>query len=257
MPGPGPQFPSGAGAVAHTYVDRLDDRCVLEGDDAHHLGRVRRLRTGETVTAADGHGRWRRYEVAGATGSRLELCATSVVVHEPRLTPGLTVACALTKGDGPEVVVQKLTELGVDTVLLVRAARSVVRWDGDRVAAALERLRRIARGAGAQSRRARLPVVDGVVTVQELAARPGLVLADPLGEPAHLLPEPAGGAWVIAVGPEGGFDDEEREVLAGAPRLAVGPHVLRAGTAAVAAAAAVAGRRTAGVAGSAGEREEW
>jgi 16S rRNA (uracil1498-N3)-methyltransferase len=244
-------------ATAHVYLDRLDDTAVVEGGDAHHLRRVRRVRAGEVLTAADGYGRWRTYDVVAATGERLDLVATTGLVHEPRLAPQLTVAFALTKGDRPEVVVQKLTELGVDRVLLVRAARSVVRWNDDRAAAALDRLRRIAREAGAQSRRARLPVVDGVIDVADLAGRAGLVLADPRGRPAAEVPWPPGGDWVVAVGPEGGFDDAELARLGAAPRLAVGPHVLRAETAAVAAAAALAGCRRPGAAGSAPERAEW
>jgi 16S rRNA (uracil1498-N3)-methyltransferase len=238
----GAQFPSSVHATAHTYLDRLDDECTVEGADAHHLSRVRRVRAGEVVTAADGYGRWRVYDVARVGGAHLTLRAVSEVAHEPRLSPALTVACALTKGDRAELVVQKLTELGVDAVLLVRAARSVVRWDDDRAAAALDRLRRVAREAGAQARRARLPTVDGVVAARDLAGRPGLVLADPRGAPASAL-DPRAGEWVVAVGPEGGFDDAELAAYAGAPRLAVGPHVLRAETAAIATAAALAGRR--------------
>jgi 16S rRNA U1498 N3-methylase RsmE len=49
---------------------------------------------------------------------------------------------------------------------------------------------------------------------------------------------------VVAVGPEGGFDDDELRDFGSAPRLAVGPFVLRAETAAIAAAAGLAGRRT-------------
>ena len=64
------------------------------------------------------------------------------------------------------------------------------------------------------------------------------------GVPAHALPEPAGGAWLVAVGPEGGFDDAELRAFGAAPRLAVGPFVLRAETAAIAVAAALAARRT-------------
>ena len=62
--------------------------------------------------------------------------------------------------------------------------------------------------------------------------------------PAARLAVPAGGEWVVAVGPEGGFDEAEQRGFGGAPRLAVGPFVLRAETAAIAAAAALAGRRT-------------
>jgi 16S rRNA (uracil1498-N3)-methyltransferase len=235
--------PADVAATAHLYVDRLDDTIRVDGDDAHHLVRVRRLRPGEIVTAADGYGRWRAYDVAVVEASAFDLRATSDLTHEPGLVPRLTVACALTKGDRPELIVQKLTELGADTVLLVRAARSIVRWDAVREEAAIRRLRRVAREAGAQARRARVPVIDGPVPVTELAAADGLVVADRTGVTAAEVPPPSGGEWRVAVGPEGGFDDSELELLAAAPRLAVGRLVLRSETAAIAVAAALAGRR--------------
>jgi 16S rRNA (uracil1498-N3)-methyltransferase len=253
-------FPSSVAAVAHVYLERLDDVCSLTGDDAHHLRRVRRVRAGEVVTGADGYGRWRVFAVEGAgggSGSTVELRATSGVSREPRLSPALTVACALTKGERPELVVQKLTELGVDAVVLVRAARSVVRWDEQRGAAARERLRRVAREAGAQCRRARLPLIDGPVPFDEVVGRRGIVLAAPGGAPAAALDAGGTAEWVVLVGPEGGFDDDELARVGDAPRLGVGPHVLRAETAAIAAAAALAGSRTVDFGTSAGDREEW
>ncbi len=236
--------PAGVPATAHVYVERLDDTITVEGDDGHHLQRARRVRPGETVTAADGYGRWRVFTVVAAAAGTVVLEATTALAHEPRLEPSLTVACSLTKGEKPELVVQKLTELGVDRIVLVEAARSVVRWDDAKAAAAMDRLRRVAREAGAQSRRARIPVVDGPVAPVELLAHPGLVVAAGDGVPAHALPEAPGGSWVVAVGPEGGFDDAELRAFGPAPRLAVGPFVLRAETAAIAVAAALVGRRT-------------
>jgi 16S rRNA (uracil1498-N3)-methyltransferase len=248
-------FASSVRAVAHVYVERLDDSVVVEGEPAHHLARALRVRDGEAVTAADGHGRWRAYDVVSVSSTpTVVLRATTGLTHEPRQVPGLIVAPALTKGEKPELVVQKLTELGVDGVVLVRAARSVVRWDESRAASALARLERVAREAGAQCRRARLPMVDGPVSVVELARADGLVVADPGGVAPDELPAPPGGTWTVAVGPEGGFDGAELAALAGAPRLRLSPHVLRAETAAIAAAAALAPRRT--VAATAGEREE-
>ena len=238
-------FPASVRAVAHVYLERLDDRVSVEGDDAHHLGRVLRVRDGETVTAADGHGRWRAYEIVTSGGPVVTLRAMTGLTHEPRLAPTVTVACSLTKGEKPELAVQKLTELGVDGVVLVRAARSVVQWDDARSGRALERLARVAREAGSQSRRARLPVIDGPVSVGELAATPGLVVADPAGVDPGELPVPPDSGWTVAIGPEGGYDDAELAVLAHAPRLRLSPHVLRAETAAIAAAAVLLGHRSA------------
>jgi 16S rRNA (uracil1498-N3)-methyltransferase len=241
----GPAF---AGAVAHAYADRLDDAIRIDGDDGHHLQRVRRLQPGERMTAADGYGRWRSYVVADAHDGVLDLRATSELEHEATLTPGLVLAPALTKGDRPELVVQKLTELGVDRIVFVEAARSVVHWDERRAASTFERLVRVAREAGAQSRRARLPTLDGPVAPADLVEHPGLVVADPAGVAADALALPpvttgSRAEWLVAVGPEGGFTEHEQQQFGGAPRLAVGPFVLRADTAAIAVAAVLAGRR--------------
>ena len=238
-----PAGPADVDATAHVFVERLDDDVRVEGEDGHHLARVRRVRAGETITAADGFGRWRVYRVhSNVQGPGVALHAESDIRHETPLQPILTVACALTKGERPELVVQKLTELGVDAVYLVRAARSVVRWDASREAGALDRLRRVAREAAAQCRRARLPVIDGPMPTGELRTAAGLLVADRGGVAATRVP--LADTWTVAVGPEGGWDDAELLGFGAAPRLSVGPFVLRAETAAIAAAAALAERRT-------------
>jgi 16S rRNA (uracil1498-N3)-methyltransferase len=236
-----------ARAAAHVLVrGQLVDELVIGGDDGHHLERARRLAVGESVTAGDGEGRWRVYRVAAAARGSLTLAAGGDLRVEPTLEPRLTVAFALTKGEKPETVVARLTELGVDRLIVTVTKRSVVRWTGARREGALDRLRRVAREAAMQSRRARLPAIDGPVDLASLAARPGLVVADRDGEQPESVPAPGPEGWLLVVGPEGGLDEEELEALQPAPRLAIGPHVLRAETAAVAATAALTGFRHAG-----------
>ena len=176
----------------------------------------------------------------------MSLRATADFAHEPPLEPALTIAFALTKGERPELAVQKLTELGADEIVLVRSARSVVRWDSDREDHALDRLRRVAREAGAQSRRARLPVIDGPVAVAELLGRPGLVLADHDGSgrrrAARRHPT-AGGSWRWA--PKAASTRRSGRPSPGSRASPSAPFVLRAETAAIAAAAALAWRRSA------------
>src|SRR5262249_22968691 len=99
-----------------------------------------------------------------------------------------------------------------------------------------------AREAAMQSRRARLPVIEECATFAAVAARPDLVLADRTGARAGALAPPATGEWTVLVGPEGGFDPDERDRLGGVPRLALGENVLRAATAPVAALAILSDR---------------
>ena len=159
----------------------MDDTVFVTGEDGHHLQRAR-IRPGERATAADGTGAWRAYVVARAAEGALALTADGALHREPVLRPALAVAFALSKGPKPEAVVSGLTELGVDLILPFRSARSVVRWEGDRVPTATARLRRVAREAGMQSRRARLPEIAEPVDVATLAL-PGVVLGDPAGVP--------------------------------------------------------------------------
>jgi 16S rRNA (uracil1498-N3)-methyltransferase len=229
-------------AVAHVFVARLDDAITVDGTDGHHLQRVRRLRVGEVLTAADGSGAWRTYAVRAIGPGRLDLEARSGPRTEPALEPRITLALALSKA-GLDQVVARVTELGVARVEPVRMRRAMVRWDGDRAAKAHARLQAIAREAAAQSRRARVPEIGPLLDLRDLAARPGLVVADRAGASAAALAPPGPEGWTVVVGPEGGFDPAELAVLPpGVPRLAVGPYVLRAETAPVAVVAALRGR---------------
>lgn len=232
-----------AGAVAHALVDALGDDAFLDGDVGHHLARVRRLRADELVTLADGAGSWRPYRVSEVARGRIVLEARGSVRREPTLVPRLAVAFALTKGDRPDQVVQKLTELGVDRIVPVLARRSVVRWDEDRAHAATERLRRVGREAVEQCRRATLPVVEAPVSSGALAGHPAVLVADRGGGPVEALGPPPGGEWLVVVGPEGGLEADEVAALTPRGRLGVGPHVLRSETAAVAVAAVLCGTR--------------
>jgi 16S rRNA (uracil1498-N3)-methyltransferase len=238
---PEPQFAAAETAAAHVFVASLTDELTINGADGHHLARARRLRGGEAVTAADGGGAWRPYTISTVARDELVLNATGPAVSEPPLAPRLVVAFALTKNEKPETVVQKVTELGADAVRPVSSSRSVRRAvDAPRMT---ERLRRVAREAAMQCRRARLPEVAEPGPLSLLAGHAGLIVAARDGGTPYDLPAPADGEWILVVGPEGGLEPTELKALGDPPRVAVGPHVLRAETAAIAGTAALAVRR--------------
>ena len=248
--------------AAHVFVHDLSaGRPVLADDDLHHLSRVLRLRAGELVSVSDGRGGVQVCEWAG--GAALE--PVGELVRHPRPVPLLTVGFALTKGDHPGAAVQKLTEAGADRVVVVTSARCVARWPSAKQDRQLQRLREVARQAAMQSRRTWLPVVDGPVpfaafaageqvglrsgaaveptsggivgpSASALAATPAAVALAVLGGEPLSLSTPT-----VLIGPEGGWTDEE---LAGVPHhVGLGPHVLRAETAAVAAGVLLAALR--------------
>lgn len=210
-------------SAAHVFVVDLDEPVLGDGD-RHHLERVLRLRAGEVVSASDGAGGLR--VCTYAAGGVLE--PAGAVERTPAPAPPIGVGFALVKGEKPEWIVQKLTECGVDRILPFVAERSVVRWDDAKAQRNLARLRTVAREAAMQSRRAWLPEVAPLGSFAEVAAVPGAALADPDGE----APDPAV-TPVVLVGPEGGWSATER--TPGARLVRLGPTVLRAETAAVAA----------------------
>ena len=219
--------PAGA---AHVFVDDIDVP-LLEPGDAHHLGRVLRLRAGERLTASDGRGRWRwcRWPHAGGTGPGGVLIDLDEddhkVVAEACPSPTLTVAFAPVKGDRSEWVVQKLTELGVDRIIPLITDRSIVRWEGDRADRQRKRLASVARETAMQSRRAWLPEVAMPVTFAAACGFRGACLADPGGGPPDLAHP------TVLIGPEGGWSPAER--ACGLRALGLGPTILRAETAAL------------------------
>lgn len=213
---------------AHVLVDRLDDDLVLDDDLEHHLRRVLRLMSGETVSATDGHGGLRIYRADVA--SSLTLHPLGPATPSDRDRPEFTLVTAIPKGDRVDWLVQKTTELGVDRIRFVHAERSVVRWKGDRAGKQLLRLQRIADEAVRQSRRRFRVTIEG--PVDAVAALAGSVVAEPGGR--RLAPSDT----IVAIGPEGGWVDTELD--AARDRIDLGPNVLRTETAAVAVCALTA-----------------
>jgi 16S rRNA (uracil1498-N3)-methyltransferase len=209
------------GSAAHVFVESLSDP-QLSDDDEHHLRRVLRMRDSDVVTIGDGAGRWITARLAGDG-----LVVESEPVMDPA-PPPTKVVSAIPKGDRPEWMVQKLTEIGVMSIGFMDCARSVVRWDESRARRQLGRMRRVAREAAMQSRRLWLPQLCDVVPFDEAIDSINCAIADPDGD------EIGPGVDTVLIGPEGGFTD--RELERAARRVTLSPNVLRVETAALAAA---------------------
>jgi len=219
-------------SVAHVFVDDLTNP-QLDDSDRHHLSRVLRVRDGESITASDGKGAWCLCEWSDG-----DVRVAGDIVTSVAPSPHVGIAFAPVKGDRNEWAVQKLTEIGVDhIVLLAPTRRSVVRWSN--VEKQLDKLRVVAREAAMQSRRTWLPTVSGLVSLADALATPGAAVADPTGNALHAT-TPA----LVIIGPEGGFDADE--IPASAARISLGDTILRAETATLVAATLLTARRTAG-----------
>lgn len=234
-------------AAGFIYVDSLEDP-QPSTEDARHLLNVLRLRPGEVVIASDGKGAYVACEVAGQSSGRGRarlpdpevLATTGEVIQSAAPTWPCSVAFVMPKGDRTDWTVQKLTELGVDTIVPLMSDRSVVRLDGDECKKRGERLRRVAKEAGAQSRRTRLPLIPDPMTFSDY-------LASCATAPGDLaLAEPGGAAFAsitrsIVVGPEGGWSQAELDAVPF--RIGMGETILRAETAAIVAGTLLVERR--------------
>jgi 16S rRNA (uracil1498-N3)-methyltransferase len=209
------------GSAAHVFVEALADPQLTDEDD-HHLRRVLRIRESDEITISDGAGRWvtARLTPDGVT-------VESELTDEAPLRAA-TVISAIPKGDRPEWMVQKLTEIGATSIGFMDCARSVVRWDGAKAQRQRERLRRVAREASMQSRRVWLPELLDVVPFDEVIVSMNCSIADPSG--GDLSSE----TDAILIGPEGGFTEGELSKVRS--RVSLSANVLRVETAALTAA---------------------
>ena len=228
------------------FVDEVRHGAAeVAGEDAHHLTRVLRVEAGQKYEISDNR-RVFLAEVQEARKSRVVFRLLEPV-ESPGAPVAVTLAAALVKFDRFEWVVEKATELGVEAIVPVEAERSekgLLEAGRKRV----ERWRRIARESSQQSRRARLPEIADPARLSAFRA--------PEGSLRYLFDEEAALPFAdavpaarsvedhvcVLVGPEGGWTEGERERLAREwMPVSLGPQVLRAETAAIAAVAMVMG----------------
>jgi len=228
-------------------------RVVLQGDVAHQISAVLRMRAGDTIVLLDDSG-WEfevRLAQVGRTEASGEILQRRPARAEPRVR--LTLFQSLLKRDNLEWVLQKCTEIGVAAFVPVVSQRTIVSRPQDVSDSKIRRWRRIVTEAAEQSRRGRLPVVHPVARFEQAVAGVGefdLSLLPWEEEPdaglraaLAVAKGETGGPVSVAlfVGPEGGFaEDEVALAMAhGALPVTLGPRILRAETAAVVAASLI------------------
>jgi 16S rRNA (uracil1498-N3)-methyltransferase len=217
------------------------NRAALTGSHAAHLARVLRAQVGQEFDIADGSS-VRRGRIISVSDERVEF-ELGETAPAPSL-PDLTLLLAIFKFDRMEWAIEKVTELGVRRIVPVIARRT----DAHLAAAAdkrRDRWQRLAHRASEQSRRAAVPEIANPIKIAEAVttkAQTRVLLAE--SEQQQTLRDileaiSASGSIAVAVGPEGGWaQDEIGEFLsAGFLSASLGPTILRAETAAIAAVA--------------------
>jgi 16S rRNA (uracil1498-N3)-methyltransferase len=209
----------------------------LDAAQANYLGNVLRLKEGAELLLFDGQsGEWLAH-IAEAVRKRMTLVVAQRT-REPEAIPDIWLAFAPVKRTQTDWLVEKATELGAARLIPIMTRRTIA----ERVR--LERLEAIAIEAAEQCGRTRLPDISEPLPLahflQHRDSSRTLYFADEGGGEPAMSAFTAGPA-VILIGPEGGFTDDERQAVRSAPNLiaiSLGPRILRAETAALAALAA-------------------
>lgn len=223
------------------FVDGVHSgRAAITGDDAQHLTRVLRVEAGQRYELSDGSQRYlaevesaRKSEVVFAILEKLASPAMPVRIH---------LVAAIVKFDRFEWTLEKAAELGVESVTLIIAERTQEGLDRAAVKR-MERWEKILRESCQQSRRTTVPALQPPVAFRKSLDQPGvkLFLDEAPDAPPILSAAPGADEVSVMVGPEGGWVDHERRAAidAGWLPVSLGPTILRAETAAIAALAVV------------------
>lgn len=219
-----------------------DTTIVLDKDQSHYLANVMRVKPGETIALFNGRdGEWQGHlETVAKNGVSARLVAQT----RPQIPePDLWLLAAPIKKDRIDLVAEKASELGISMLWPVFTRRTVMsRVNTDRLAANMTE-------AAEQCERLTVPSMHEPAALEKAladwdATRPLLFLDEsgsgaPIAQALGTVPP---GKLALLVGPEGGFDENERALLARQPfavPVSLGPRILRAETAAIAGLAIV------------------
>ena len=225
------------------YKGLLADTIEITGSDAHHLMHVMRAKAGQEVTVVDDEGSVARMEMTAFREDAVTLVLKERLAANTESPLELVLAQCLLKADKMDYVVQKAVELGVTEIVPVKSHNCVVRYDAKKAAARQARWQKIAEEAAKQCGRTALtevtPITDLSGLIKENSGTEIVFCYENEDETTvkSCLQAAKGKRLILLIGPEGGFTLDEAQVVqeAGGKAVTLGPRILRAETAAVAA----------------------
>lgn len=221
-----------------TDVDaELDIIIDMSRDDSHHMKNVMRMNVDDLIELVDKNSQLYLARVE-TIDSPVQVKVIESVIDYSELPVDTTLYIPLLKGDKLDWLLQKATELGASHIQLYDAERAVVKLDQKKKVKRLERFEKIVKEAAEQSKRLKVPDIKFVGHVKTLATSEYdaffLAYEDLSGDPSkhlsHALTEDMKTVACI-FGPEGGFSENEVDILRDSTSVRLGPRILRAETA--------------------------
>ena len=231
--------------IDKNQINIPEKTAVITGSDRNHIKNVLRMKEGEEVSLmVPGDDNEYRCSVSGYTDDTVELKLLFIKESNVELPCEVVLYQALPKADKMELIITKSVELGVSRIVPVASSRSIVKLEGDRQDKKIARWNTISETAAKQSKRAVIPKVSSVMTVEEALKDCNgfdhkmipyeLADHDSMNETRKAIESIKPGSRVaVFIGPEGGFEDEEVSLAvdAGFVPITLGHRILRTETA--------------------------
>lgn len=234
----------------------LDDKTLyIDGEDVKHISKVLRYGQGDEIEVCDSNGHEYICRIESIDKTRIDLSIVDEVDINRESRIRVSLYQGVPKSTKMDIILQKLTEAGVDEIVLVNTKRSVVNIKGDKADKKFDRWGRIIYEAAKQCKRGLIPKLRGILSFKEALEDMGkndinicpyeeeksLGIKEALqtGQVKKILENKDEVRVGIFIGPEGGFAEEENEMVkaAGIASVTMGPRIFRTETASIVATA--------------------
>lgn len=228
------------------FIDYTPEKkIILDGEEARHIAKSLRMRVGDMLTVTDGKGTDFGCQIEEITKDTVHLavCYQQAVSSEPSCK--VTIYQGVPKSSKMEDIIQKCVELGVSRIVPTLTKRCVSRPDDKQALKKNQRYQKISLEAAQQSGRGIVPEISNMLTLKQALEQDNsetkIVFYEGGGDPLKSIVCENTKSVSIYIGPEGGFDKDEVELIEskGGKRATLGPRILRTQTAPVAALTAI------------------
>ena len=218
--------------------EKINDKFILEQSDIHHIKNVMRNKNNDKIEVV--------YDKKTfiCNIDNINDCSLSIIEEleeNNELDIELVVVCSLVKEQKMDLILQKLTELGVSKIIPLKTERSIVKIDEKRESKKLIRWQAICKEASEQAKRNSVPIVTDIYSLKQLINEEAdIKLLCSVNEKNNFINNYLQNyencaKMIVVIGPEGGFSDKEEEFLVsnGYDRVSLGNRVLRVETATI------------------------